>query len=75
MKITENKPHSIHLRLTDEQFTFCKDMSHMLGVGVSDVCRMLINTYMVTNEKLNKSMLELQLGDLANENNQNDFEH
>lgn len=47
MKIEQNKPHSIHLRLNEGQFEFCKTMANNADLGVSDFIRMLINTTMV----------------------------
>lgn len=72
MKIDENKPHSIHLRLTNEQFEFLKNDAEMLGIGVSDYARMLINTSMYASNKL-ASTLQNKLGDLKNANNQNNI--
>lgn len=47
MKIEQNKPHSIHLRLNEEQFEFCKTMANNADLGVSDFIRMVINTTMI----------------------------
>lgn len=68
MKVSENKPHSIHLRLTDKQYQFCASNAELMDVSVSDFIRITINSLLVTNERLN----EQKLGDLyANkENNQ-----
>lgn len=43
MKITPNKPHSIHLRLTEEQFAYVSKFSQDTGLTYSDYVRMLIN--------------------------------
>lgn len=70
MKVTENKPHSIHLRLSDEQYTFCKSTADTLGVGVSDFVRMTINALLVQSAK----MKNVTLGDLEdNEHYQNNI--
>lgn len=71
MKVSENKPHSIHLRLTDEQYKFCKETSDMLGVGVSDFIRMTVNSLLMQSLK----MKNVTLGDLEHEHNQNNLEH
>lgn len=47
MKIEQNKPHSIHLRLNEGQFEFCKTMANNADLGISEFIRMLINTTMV----------------------------
>lgn len=60
MKVTENKPHSIHLRLTDKQYQFCSDNAELMGVSVSDFVRMTINGLVVAQER----MKDAKLGDL-----------
>lgn len=59
MKIEQNKPHSIHLRLNDEQFDFCKTMAENADLGVSDFIRVLINTTMVATKKASKALEEM----------------
>lgn len=56
MKIEQNKPHSIHLRLNDEQFEFCKMMASNADLGLSDVIRMLINSTMVACRKASEAL-------------------
>lgn len=51
MKIEQNKPHSIHLRLNDEQFIFIKDMACNMDLTVADFIRVLINSTMVATRK------------------------
>lgn len=77
MKVEQNKPHSIHLRLTDEQYEFLKADATMLGVGLSDYVRMIINTTMYASKKVADQIKnQMQLGDLAqNENTKNTIEH
>lgn len=65
MKVSENKPHSIHLRLTQEQYDYCKGNADLLGVGVSEFLRMTVNALVVSSEKLK----QIKLGDLGNANN------
>lgn len=60
MKVSENKPHSIHLRLTDKQYEYCVSNAELMGVGVSDFVRMTINGLMVSTERMNNA----KLGDL-----------
>lgn len=64
MKVSENKPHSIHLRLTEEQYKWVSGNALTLGVGNSDFLRMVVNSLMVTSERISTA----KLGDLyANE--------
>ena len=56
MKIEQNKPHSIHLRLNEEQFEFCKTMANNADLGVSDFIRMIINTTMVGCRKVSQTL-------------------
>ena len=62
MKIEQNKPHSIHLRLNDEQFDFCKTMAENADLGVSDFIRVLINSTMVATKKASKALEEMNKG-------------
>lgn len=71
MKVSENKPHSIHLRLTEDQYSHCKINAELMGIGVADYIRMIVNAVTVTAEKLHN----VTLGDLANENAKGDIEH
>lgn len=59
MKIEQNKPHSIHLRLNEGQFEFCKNMANNADLGVSDFIRVLINTTMVATKKASKALEEM----------------
>lgn len=59
MKIEQNKPHSIHLRLNEEQYDFVKTMAINADLGVSDVIRMLINSTMVATKKASKALQEM----------------
>lgn len=56
MKIEPNKPHSIHLRLNEEQFEFCKTMANNADLGVSDFIRVVINTTMVGCRKTSQAL-------------------
>lgn len=69
MKMSENKPHSIHLRLTEQQYEYCSTASELLGVGVADYIRMIVNSLMVTTDKLAD-----KLGDLKNADNKDNIE-
>lgn len=71
MKVSQNKPHSIHLRLTDEQYNYCKLNAELMGVGISDFIRMTVNALLVSSEKLSS----VKLGDLANEHNKDDIKY
>lgn len=71
MKISENKPHSIHLRLSNEQYDYCRLNADLMGVGVSDFIRMTVNSFMVASEKLSS----VKLGDLENADNTNNKQY
>lgn len=70
MKVSENKPHSIHLRLTDPQYEYCQQASTYLGIGVADYIRMVVNSLMVANDQIAE-----KLGDLEHANYKDDIEH
>ena len=57
MKVTENKPHSVHLRLNNAQWDFCKGNADLMGVGVSEFIRMMVNSMVVTSEKAKAAAL------------------
>lgn len=73
MKVAENKPHSIHLRLTEEQFQYLKADSEMLGIGISDYVRMMVNTNMYASKKI-ADEVGRKLGDL-NADDKSNIEH
>lgn len=75
MKVSENKPHSVHLRLNDEQWEFLSADAEMLGVGVTEYVRMIINTTMYASKKVAESIKQKALGDLGNENKENYQQH
>lgn len=74
MKIEQNKPHSIHLRLNEEQFSFISGLAVAMGVGTSDAIRILLNSTMVATKKVEEKtssafqeiekMKNAELGDL-----------
>lgn len=68
MKVEQNKPHSIHLRLTDEQYGYCQLNAELMGVSVSDFIRMMINSLLVSTEKFKG----VTLGDLGHANKKDD---
>lgn len=74
MKVSENKPHSIHLRLTDEQYQFLSADAEMLGIGVSEYVRMILNTTMYTTKKVGEQIAS-KLGGPLNADNTNNIEH
>lgn len=51
MKVEQNKPHSIHLRLTEAQYRYCFENAELLGIGVSDFLRMVINGLVVQTKR------------------------
>ena len=75
MKVSENKPHSVHLRLNDEQWQFLSADAEMLGVGVTEYVRMIINTTMYASKKVAESIKAKSLGDLGNEDKTNNKQH
>ena len=64
MKVTENKPHSVHVRLTQDQWEFCSGNAELIGVGVSEFIRMMVNTMLVTSQKATAAAAA-QLGNLG----------
>ena len=74
MKVSENKPHSIHLRLTEEQYQFLSADAEMLGVGVSEYVRMIINTAMYATKQIADG-LKQQLGGPLYADNQDNQQH
>lgn len=79
MKISENKPHSIHLRLTDEQYEFCKTSAELMGVGTADFIRMLVNANVVLQKRMTVKVDDSnvpKLGDLVDyENDKDNIKH
>lgn len=77
MKVSENKNHSVHLRLTDSQYEFCQLNAELMGVGVADFIRMSINSLCVASEKLTESVSKKlsanTLGDLENADNKDNI--
>lgn len=77
MKIEQNKPHSIHLRLNEEQFEFVKSMADNADLSVSDFIRVLINTTMVGCRKASQAIermndeMNAQLGEPHADNKNN----
>lgn len=43
MKITDNKPKSIHLRLSENQFQFLAILSEKYKMSISDIIRLIID--------------------------------
>lgn len=74
MKVSENKPHSIHLRLTQEQYEFLRQYAEILGIGVSECVRMLVNTSMYADKKI-AERVQSQLGGPLDADHKNNFEH
>lgn len=66
MKVDQNKPHSIHLRLTDAQYKYCFENAELLGIGVSDFLRMVINGLVVQTKRQMDANAE-KATELANE--------
>lgn len=70
MKIEQNKTHSIHLRLTDEQYDYLRDNAELLGVTIPDWLRMYVNTMVVASKRLQENV-----GRPHYENDKNNLEH
>lgn len=56
MKLEPNKNHSLHLRLTDEQYSFLAESAEYAGVSPSDFLRMMLNTAVVASKKIENSV-------------------
>lgn len=67
MKLEETKTHSIHLRLTDEQYLFALNLGETMGLSVPDALRVLINTNLVASKKA-REIQEKIVSDSANQN-------
>lgn len=79
MKTSENKPHSIHLRLTDSQYDYCFSNAELMGISVSDFLRMVVNSLAVQSSRLAQmnadnalSLANDMLGDLDHANIKSD---
>lgn len=58
MKIEQAKPHSVHLRLNEEQFNFLRELATTTDLGISDLIRMIVNTTMVASQKAGEVLTE-----------------
>lgn len=61
MKLEQNKPHSIHLRLNDEQFRYVQNLATTADLSISDMIRVLINTALVATKKAEQKLAEKQM--------------
>ena len=62
MLYENDKKQRITLRLNDEQFLFVRDQAETLGVTPSEFLRIVVNTCMVTNRKLDHVVAEQMKG-------------
>lgn len=78
MKLTSNKPNSIHLRLDDETYGFIRNFGALIGLSPADTIRMMIGTIKSSTVAQDKDILVKlatvsalgNLGRKADENNQ-----
>lgn len=71
MEPSKRKQNSVHLRLDNEQMEWIKKYADILGLGITDTIRVLLNSVMIASKKAEK-----QLGDLAkNADIKNNIEH
>lgn len=66
-----DKKQRITLRLNDEQFSFVREQAETLGVTPSEFLRIVVNTCMITDRKLDKVVAE-QLKGVAGRANDKD---
>lgn len=57
MKITPNKPHSVHLRLPDDIYLWLSETADVLCVSVPDVIRMMVSTAKAASDAAQHSEL------------------
>ena len=50
VKISDSKPNRIHVRLTDKEFCFLKDISEAVHLSPCDYIRKLIDVQMYNSE-------------------------
>ena len=58
---TKDKSNRITLRLNEEQFSFVKENSDILGVSPSDFLRMVINSSMAMSRSVEKKIEQLTI--------------
>lgn len=76
MKLTPNKPNSIHLRLDDQTYAFVRDFGSLIGLSPADTIRMMIGTIKSSTVAQDKDILVKlatvsALGNLGSTNNEN----
>lgn len=76
MKLTPNKPNSIHLRLDDQSYAFVRDFGALVGLSPADTIRMMIGTIKSATIAQDKDILVKMatlsaLGDLGRSSNEN----
>lgn len=76
MKLTPNKPNSIHLRLDDQTYGFVRDFGSLIGLSPADTIRMMIGTIKSSTVAQDKDILVKlatvsALGNLGSTNNEN----
>ena len=57
MKLTPNKPNSIHLRLDDETYDFVRNFGGLIGLSPADTIRMMIGTIKSSTVAQDKDIL------------------
>lgn len=68
MKLDTAKPHSIHLRLTDEQYAFSAELANTMGLSVPDALRVLINSNLIASKRV-KELSEQSINKTLNPTN------
>lgn len=76
MKLTPNKPNSIHLRLDNETYDFVRQFGSLIGLSPADTIRMMIGTIKSSTVAQDKDILVKlatvsALGNLGSTSNEN----
>ena len=76
MKLTPNKPNSIHLRLDNETYDFVRQFGSLIGLSPADTIRMMIGTIKSSAVAQDKDILVKlatvsALGNLGRHDNEN----
>ena len=76
MKLTPNKPNSIHLRLDNETYDFVRQFGSLIGLSPADTIRMMIGTIKSSTVAQDKDILVKlatvsALGNLGSASNEN----
>ena len=80
MKLTPNKPNSIHLRLDDDTYGFVRNFGALIGLSPADTIRMMVGTIKSSTVAQDKDILVKlatvsALGNLGRKADENNEDH